>query len=465
MDTIIHQFAVELANGWIDLINEQGLSDLDALSSELLKVNNSVAVELLSALIEKLDSYLYSARDMRSKLGLKVKQRNRSREYLTELGWLKYRRSYYYDCLSNKHLYPIDKMLGISSYERLSPGVSAVLVNSAVDVSMRASSRNVTGGDISAQSVCNKVHSVGILEKEPPTVRREIDELHIFADEDHVSLQDGKNKAVPLVSICEGIQKVSKNRNATVNPVHFTSDMSYSDTLWRNVYAYADKAYNLDKVKKICIHGDGGKWIQKGFNEFGNAIFLLDGYHLQKRLQPFLSPDNSECIIKLLKAGDLDGFKTVAGGIIYSCNDATRKKSLRDNLKYIINQWNGIANRLSEGSVGSCTEAMISHVLSERLSRDPMSWSEDGLNAMAMLRVYIKNGGVVTSEHFRRSNEEKQVSKLADYADEMMKSFLDFHIDTSVFEHNSFSQAKVTPISIIMKSLGSIKTSPDHCKN
>jgi hypothetical protein len=94
-----------------------------------------------------------------------------------------------------------------------------------------------------------------------------------------------------------------------------------------------------------------------------------------------------------------------------------------------------------------------------------MGWSEDGLNAMAGLRVYMKNGGVVTREHFRRSEEERQTSQLSKYADEMMKSFLDFQIDQSIFEHRSSRQGKVTPIGIIMKSLGAIKTSPDHCKN
>lgn len=465
METIIQQFALKLCENWIKTLNEHGLQDIDAVSSALMEVNNSVTSELLTSLLSKLDRSLLDAREVRKELGLKVKERERPREYMTVLGWLKFGRSYYYDEINNQHTYPIDTIVGISGYERISPGVGAALVNSAVQVSMRNSSKNVTGGDISAQSVCNKVRCVGVLEKELPATRREIDELHIFADEDHVSLQNGKSKAVPLISICEGIKKVGKNRNATVNTVHFTSDISDTETLWKTVYAYASKAYDLEKIKKICIHGDGADWIKKGLDEFSSAIFFLDGYHLHKRLLPFTSPETSECISELLRSGRKDDFNTFANGFIAECKDITTKKTLRENLKYITNQWDGIVNRYSEGAVGSCTEAMISHVLSERLSRDPMGWSEDGLNAMAGLRVYIKNGGVVTREHFRRSEEERKTSQLSNYADEMIKSFLDFQIDMSIFEHHKSNMGKLSPIAITMKSLGAIKASPDHCKN
>lgn len=465
METIIQQFALKLCKNWMKTLNERGLHDIDAVSSALMEVNNSVTLELLTSLMSELDRSLLDARDMRKELGLKVKERERPREYMTVLGWLKFDRSYYFDEINNKYTYPIDTIAGIAGYERIGPGVGAALVNSAVQMSMRNSSMNVTGGDISAQSVCNKVRCVGVLEKELPATRREIDELHIFADEDHVSLQNGKNKDVPLISICEGIKKVSKNRHATVNTVHFTSDISDAEGLWKTVYAYADKAYDLEKIKRICIHGDGGSWIKKGNDEFSSAIFFLDGYHLHKRLVPFLSQETSECVHELLRTGRKDDFNTFANSFIAACKDSTTKSTLTDNLKYINNQWDGIVNRYSEGAVGSCTEAMISHVLSERLSRDPMGWSVDGLNAMASLRVYVKNGGVVTREHFRRSKEERQASQLSKYADEMMKSVLDFQIDQSIFEHRSSSQSKVTPIGIIIKSLGAVKTSPDHCKN
>jgi hypothetical protein len=36
--------------------------------------------------------------------------------------------------------------------------------------------------------------------------------LHIFADEDHVSLRDGKGAVLPLITVCEGKRTVCRGR-------------------------------------------------------------------------------------------------------------------------------------------------------------------------------------------------------------------------------------------------------------
>ena len=64
---------------------------------------------------------------------------------------------------------------------------------------------------------------------------------------------------------------------------------------------------------------------------------------------------------------------------------------------------------------GSCTEPLVSHILSGRLSRNPLAWSADGLRQITMLRTYTKNGGVVTSNDVRvsRSRIEQAVDRKA----------------------------------------------------
>jgi hypothetical protein len=170
-----------------------------------------------------------------------------------------------------------------------------------------------------------------------------------------------------------------------------------------------------------------------------------------------MTPGNTCFIHNSIRDDDKVIFKKLALNVINNCDDLPRKKKLKEDLKYLLNQWDGAVNRYKYGITGSCTEAMVSHVFSERLSRDPMGWSERGLSDMAGLRVFVKNGGVVSREHFKRKTEEKHASKLAEYADEMIKSFLDFKIDNSIFENNKSSYGKVTPISVILKSMNSIK--------
>jgi hypothetical protein len=297
MESIIQQMALELTNNWINIIKKVGISDIDLISTKLLEVSKLEALKLIEALALRLDKSFFDAKSMRKELSLKRKERCRSRDYLTELGLLHYKRSYYKNENSGEYSYPIDEMIGIPTYERISNSVSASMVQSAAFMSMRASAENVTDGELSGQSVCNKLRSVGLLEKDLPEQCRDVSELHIFADEDHVSLQNGNTKMVPLVSVTEGVREISRTRRETINAVHFTSDILDTDQLWHNVGGYISKSFNSEKIENIYIHGDGASWIKKSFEEIKGPIFMLDGFHLQRRLKPFMTPGN-KCLYK-----------------------------------------------------------------------------------------------------------------------------------------------------------------------
>ena len=81
-------------------------------------------------------------------------------------------------------------------------------------------------------------------------------------------------------------------------------------------------------------------------------------------------------------------------------------------LKYIKNNWQGIRRRVKneEGITGSSTESHISYVLSSRLSSRPEGWCMEGLDKMAQLRVYWKNGGSML-ELVKYQKEEKITEK------------------------------------------------------
>ena len=49
----------------------------------------------------------------------------------------------------------------------------------------------------------------------------------------------------------------------------------------------------------------------------------------------------------------------------------------------------------------------MSHILSERLSRNPVGWSETGLSNMAMIRVYVWNGGKVQAKDVGKGRSEE----------------------------------------------------------
>ena len=57
---------------------------------------------------------------------------------------------------------------------------------------------------------------------------------------------------------------------------------------WEGASLEWGKQYALERVKQFVVDGDGANWIRSGTEEFGNAIFQLDGSHLISRVWPRL---------------------------------------------------------------------------------------------------------------------------------------------------------------------------------
>ena len=49
----------------------------------------------------------------------------------------------------------------------------------------------------------------------------------------------------------------------------------------------------------------------------------------------------------------------------------------------------------------------MSHVLSERFSRNPMGWSKEVIGKLSVLRVYKKNGNKIDSSIYSKTGNEQ----------------------------------------------------------
>lgn len=107
----------------------------------------------------------------------------------------------------------------------------------------------------------------------------------------------------------------------------------------------------------------------------------------------------------------------------------------------------------SIGMVGSCTEAQVSHVLSERFSRNPMGWSEEGLGKLSKLRVYEENGGKISAKDFK-GKREKTYDK---YADKVIEEAMSGAIDWSIFDKTQFIFDGTSGTQTAIHGIGAIK--------
>lgn len=434
MKNIIQQIAIEL----VEKINKKAfseeLTDLDKLAAEIFEDCTEYAKIIMQEIICIRNLQFREDKTFRKQEGLVLKEKNRPRQILTKLGMIEWNRDYYYDKVEDNYVFPLDHMLGIRKYERIGDEVTAQLLNRATEVSFAKSTDIVTGGAVSRQSVHNHIIKANIPEKQPETEKKPVKELHIYADEDHVHMQKpgkkrGKqNQIVPLVTVTEGTRTVGSRRNRTIEPMHFVDEKQSSKQLWKSVEGYMDMAYDVEQIEEIYIHGDGGKWIWNGLESFPNIVHVMDGYHFFRELKGIARrfPERNVKIIIMnaLAKGD----RKRADRFLQEL--AEEDIEILKFGKYLFGNWEHIRNLITLDIPGSCTEGQVSHVLSERFSRNPMGWSKVGLGKLSKLRVYNINGGKLTGNDFK----EEQVERYCEYADKFIKENIEGAIDWSIFE-------------------------------
>jgi len=474
MENIIQQIVIETAQNFLSYFEVNGLGTLDKMTDDLKLISDNMTARTLTAFIESADKAICDAKKERKQDGVKVHQRNVTRSLFTALGNFTYSRTYF-DTQFGK-VYLLDNILGVNPYDRIDAGVSAKLVNTAAIHSYGRSASIITGDNISRQSVWNKAMNTGEVAYIPKRVDYTPGALHIFADEDHVSLQDGTNTIVTLVTVCAGKLSVSKGRNELIEPFHVQGYGMDKDTLWEYVYALCAEKFDMDLVSNIFIYGDGAAWIKGGLDVFPNAVYSLDSFHFRKRMRSLFSGDiGSKYTLKAFAAvsnDDKASFEATAKAMSVALLDtmpegrAKEKKVERigDNINYILSNWDAIQNSRLPGIIGSCTEAMVSHVLSERFSRNPMGWSKKGLSKLAMVRVYVLNGGVVNPadtiswKHSERRNRvADKIEKYDNIVNSQHENIFKDAKNWRWFERDNLISGKTTGTKVILDALGKLR--------
>jgi hypothetical protein len=418
--------------------------------------------------IENVDSATLKAKKERSKDGITIKQRNVPRTVITSIGELTYKRTYYKQ-ENGSMIYLTDHIIGIEPFERVAKELCAELVQKAASMSMQKAV-NVSKVNVSRQTVNNKVLSMNEAVTEINKAKSTPREIHIFADEDHAHLRPKRSAIVPIVTVTEGIDTTNGKRHRTIEPVHFQGYGMNIHTFVENVIAAIYEKYDMNKVERVIIHADGGKWIKSLGEMLPNAIFVMDGFHLEKYSKKLFSLEGAASyagvIHKAIKENNFEAF-TMYCNSIKRKQDEKGTKRLFELFNYFQNNWDSIVERLNGNYCGSCTEPLVSHVLSERLSRTPLAWSKEGLGKMAMLRIFEENGGKVTAKHIRISKSKSERTKdyyalkngfeiYNKYADEQIKSTFSRHRDWSIFEKeyvpSGFSSGKVTGTFVLLNA-------------
>lgn len=465
METIIQQIALDLAKNISKKAMDCGLSNIDALASDVLNDCKTAARQMLEAFSQELNCQIREDKAGRKALGLVLHEKNRSRSLFTELGTMHLDRDYYWDKHCGGYVYPLDEITGIAKYERIGGQVSAALVNEAAEVSYAKSAQIVTQGAVSRQTVRNHILKLSVPEKHLGSEeKRLVKELHVFADEDHVHMQKpskekGKaGKLVPLVTVTEGITTAG-GRNRTVYPVHFVDEKFKAAEVWKSVSGYISKAYDTENLEKIYVHGDGANWIKKGLDDFAQTEHVLDEFHLEKYLRKviamFPKKNLRNRFERAFQGNDRKKADALLQELMAEAEDEKIEKKVKEFGSYILNNWDEIIRRKTLDIPGSCTEGQVSHVLSERFSRDPIGWSEDALGKLTKVRVYIKNGCKIEAKDFEKKVKEPE--KYSDYAERLIRETITEKYNWDLFEKPIYTFDGSSGTQTLLKGLGTVR--------
>lgn len=385
------------------LENGRGYLELEERLQEIL---GNFARSVLKGVLETADAEL--RRSQAERPGWVIERRDEAKLIITPFGEVTYRRSYFQHKQTGEYAHLVDRLAGVEPHCRIDAAAKAQLLENAVDHSYRKSGQKL---DVSGQAVLEVVRQfsgqgAGAKEEAQRRPKRSLRFLYVEADEDHVASQRGRALQIPLVYVHEG--KTGPAKRYKLKEAHyFAGPYASVEDLWLDVFDYLDSHYELDRVERVFVAGDGANWVRAGAKLLPKATFVLDKFHLKKWITGAVGTEwrRQSAIWAGIQRGDRKAIEQVLKEALQEAETVTRRQAVLNCWRYIRSNWDGIEAYQLEGVTGCSAEGHVSHILSARLSSRPAGWSKLGAEQMARLRVMQANGKDVRRAYLREHRE------------------------------------------------------------
>ena len=384
--------------------------DIYKLEKATKATTDAVAAMFMSNVLSSMDEKIYNCSYREGRYNV---QRKDTRTLVSSVGDITFDCTYYkrligeggYVCL-------LEEMMGLSKHERFTEEAEVMMLTEALKTSYSEAAKVIPSkSKITKTTVMNKVHQIAEeIPYEVPKEKKDCVYLFIEADEDHVAEQHGRwtkkeenNGFISRLAYVYEYKRETpecKSRKELINKFHFGGlyqGHNGIEKFWSNVNDYILKTYEVDKIEKIFISGDGAPWIKSGADYVAKAVFCADKFHLMKYIntasgQMLDEKDIAkEALWHQLYKRSRKGFREYTDAMLKSANNTEPIEKLQT---YVLNNWSAVMLSLHSEIVDGCSaEGHVSHVLSTRMSTPPLGWSKHGAHQMAHLREYYYNGG------------------------------------------------------------------------
>ena len=417
MENILHDFnkkIISLVENYLkNFIFSKGISSFtDDLVAEFAHFGS----DLTQFMIEYAEQIIFELDERKEKFESLEKD---NRNIVSIFGEIQYKRRYYEDKENHNKVYLLDKLMGIESKQRLLENVREKLIENAIESSYEYSGEHAAYGvKISRQEVKNEIENLNLdipLHQENEN-KKQVKNVYVIADEDHVHLQKGGIEEPRIVIVYDSFVQNGK-RIELKNKRHFGGLYKGKiDDLWNEVAMYIENTYDMDYLEHVFVLGDGAKWIKIGATWINKGINILDRFHMCKAVNAIAGRNNNKEKIKLykmIKSLNFDGFKEKCYEILSEEMDQSVRERKEKLMYYILNNQESISNYYQYRKLlhGCSAEGHVSHIYSDRMSSRPMGWKSKNIDNMSKLRL-LKEDNISVKTILSKQNK---VIKIEEY--------------------------------------------------
>jgi hypothetical protein len=196
------------------------------------------------------------------------------------------------------------------------------------------------------------------------------------------------------VAVLYGVRaEVSRGRHALVDRVGYAG-IEDSATFAKRVSTLAIQ-HGMRSAGRVLAIGDGAGWIRRVVRDFlPGAIYLLDLFHLKRRISQVLCEDGDAPLLERVTAACMAGDPSRALLLLASrAPREDRAEAWRKLYLYIRSNAGGIANYARSDLFGSgAVEKGVDLIVSRRFKGMGRTWFRPGAAGMLKLRMLRFNG-------------------------------------------------------------------------
>ena len=336
----------------------------------------------------------------------------RERTVATRFGEVPVRRRMYRDSERNSR-FPLDEYLGLRPKQLASPSMTESVVAMAAEMPYRKVAETVsalTAGELSPKTVHRLLQSVGeeaLAEEqerweaqfergEDMCEGRQIQDI-LYTEADgvwiHLQREEQKHYEVKCGIAYRGWRRIAEDRYELVGKrVYAHGDDAIP--FWEGASLEWAKQYALDRVKLFVVGGDGANWIRSGVEEFGNAIFQLDGFHLSRACGRGYGAETGPALYDAIRSGS----QNCTRALMATAPPAETATAIKDREYIKSNVVTGIdwRNRVHNAPPGARSlgtmESNGDKLTANRMKKRGMSWTIRGAHRMSKVIQLSRNG-------------------------------------------------------------------------